>query len=543
MRPFPVRIVSWLLIGIMASSPSLVYAQQSAATATKADLSSITPDAALAVIVHPQRILRSPQLEMLPIEVISAAGKQHVGIDPLDVTQAIGVAEPPGQDPPGFGVVLHLSKPYRLDAIQLPDMPTNETQLAGRPYLQSDSPMAPGLFMPDDRTLIVATDGLLKKILANRANPQPGPLSQLLAKTDTSADLLAVGILEPVRPMVQAQLDVVPLPPPFADVKRLPQLIDAVKIDLNVSLTQSASLAILSPTEATAQELEKLLQELMKLGQQMALAQIRSESAGDDPVQQAGQQYAERVTRRMFEMFRPQRTGRMLRIAQEGSGTTQTATIGILVALLLPAVQSAREAARRTQSSNNLKQIGLAMHNHHDAYRRLPARASFGPDGTPLLSWRVHLLPFLEQDALYKQFKLDEPWDSQHNRQLINRMPAVYRNPSSPPSQSHASYLLPTGPGALFEANQGVSFAKVTDGTSNTIMVLEVDESAAVEWTKPADFQYSPDNPLKDLGKAHPGGFQVGLADGSVRFIAANIDPETFLRLLQMADGKPVGGY
>ena len=87
----------------------------------------------------------------------------------------------------------------------------------------------------------------------------------------------------------------------------------------------------------------------------------------------------------------------MLRVAQDGEAASQTATIGILVALLLPAVQAARDAARRAQSSNNLKQIVLAMHNYHDVYKKFPPRANFGDDGKPLLSWRVHILPFVEQ--------------------------------------------------------------------------------------------------------------------------------------------------
>jgi len=249
------------------------------------------------------------------------------------------------------------------------------------------------------------------------------------------------------------------------------------------------------------------------------------------------------MVRRIFEMFQPKRKGNMLVLTQEGAVSNQTAVIGVLVALLLPAVQAAREAARRMQSANNLKQIVLAMHNFHDSYKVLPPRANFAADGTPLLSWRVHLLPFLEQEALYKEFRLTEPWDSPHNRTLIERMPSVYRNPSAKPSNSHASYLVPAGKGSIFEGKEGTAFASVTDGTANTIMVLEVNEDASVIWTKPDDFVYDASKPMVGLGTAHPGGFQVSLADGSVRFIASAIDPAVFLRLLMMADGQAVGGF
>ena len=543
------RVVGWILMVTMVASPSWVYAQQGLTTApalpaTKLDLSYVTPGAALAVVAHPRRVLTSPEMEMLPIEVISAAGKKELGIDPMDVEQVMAIVEPPQAGPPGYGVVVRLAKPYRLDTLKLPlDLPLADAQLEGRPYRQSQSPMMPGFYMPDDQTLLVATDLFLKKMLANQKTPAEGPLSRLMAKTDTSADALAVAVVEPIRPMVSAELAQAPLPPPLESVKRLPELIDAAKLDLVVTGRSSVSLVLLSPTEAAAEELQGLLNQLMDVGQQMALAQITSEMTSDDPVEKAGAQYVQRITRRMFEMFRPQRSGRMLRVAQDGGATSQTATIGILVALLLPAVQAAREAARRAQSSNNLKQIALAMLNYHDIHKEFPPRANFGDDGKPLLSWRVHILPFIEQQRLYKQFHLDEPWDSEHNKQLIDQMPPIYRNPSSSPSANMATYLVPAGKGSIFEGQEGTSFAKIADGTSNTLLVLEVNEDAAVVWTKPDDLEYDADDPLAGLGKAHPGGFNAALADGSVRFISITIDPQLFLRLLTMADGQPVGQF
>ncbi|MBM4090163.1 MAG: DUF1559 domain-containing protein, partial [Planctomycetes bacterium] len=369
-------------------------------------------------------------MEMLPVEVLSAAGKKELGVDPLDVEQVIAVVEPPEAGPPDYGIVVRLAKPYQLDALVLPpDMPLADAQLEGRPYRQPQFPMVPGFYMPDDRTLIIATDAMLKKMLANRKNPVAGPLSQLMAKTDSSSDAMVVTVLEPIRPMLSAQLDFVPVPPPFEGAKRLPALIDAAKLDLSVVGSAKFSLVLLTSSEANAKTLEDTINQLMDAGQQMAVTQMAAQMSGDDPVEQAGMQYAQRITKRMFEMFRPQRTANRVKISQEGEAGAQTATIGILVALLLPAVQSAREAARRTSSSNNLKQIALAMHNYHDVYKKFPPRASLDANGKPLLSWRVHILPFVEEVALYEQFKLDEPWDSPHNSQLIDKMPRVYQNP------------------------------------------------------------------------------------------------------------------
>ena len=107
---------------------------------------------------------------------------------------------------------------------------------------------------------------------------------------------------------------------------------------------------------------------------------------------------------------------------------------GAAGATLLEAVQKVREAASRAQSQNNLKQFALAMHNYHSTYNHLPPAASFDKNGKPMLSWRVMILPFIEQDALYKQFRLEEPWDSEHNKKLLAKMPEVF---ASPDEKSH----------------------------------------------------------------------------------------------------------
>ena len=108
------------------------------------------------------------------------------------------------------------------------------------------------------------------------------------------------------------------------------------------------------------------------------------------------------------------------------------AIIAILVALLLPAVQQAREAARRTQCKNNLKQIGIALHSYHDVYKTFPPAYIPDEDGKPMHSWRVLILPFIEQQALYEQYDFNEPWDGPNNSQLANVVISVYQCPSSP---------------------------------------------------------------------------------------------------------------
>jgi len=249
------------------------------------------------------------------------------------------------------------------------------------------------------------------------------------------------------------------------------------------------------------------------------------------------------------------------RLTKDGLETTSHSTaplpnIGasapLAAALLVPAVQASRAASRRAQSSNNLKQILLAIHNYHDTYNRLPPAYRFEKDKKPGLSWRVLILPFIEQQTLYEQFHLDEPWDSEHNKKLIAKMPKIYRSPASKAEEGKTVYLGVSGERGIFpppkppasdreSAQMGsINFAAVTDGTSNTIAVVEAGDESAVIWTKPDDYTPDPENPFKGLLGLHPVGFHVGLMDGSIRFISDKLDPTMLMRMFQRDDGNPI---
>jgi len=193
----------------------------------------------------------------------------------------------------------------------------------------------------------------------------------------------------------------------------------------------------------------------------------------------------------------------------------------VLIALLLPAVQSAREAARRAQCSNNLKQIALAMFNYESANGCFPPAATYDGDGKPLLSWRVLILPYLEQASLYNQFHLDEAWDSPNNKPLGDRMPSVFRCASELIAPGLTTYQVVVDLRSMFTGKPpGVPLRAVTDGASNTLMVVE--GAKPVPWSKPGDLSLASSDPMLGMGSKHPGGFNVSMADGSVRFIKSS---------------------
>ena len=217
-------------------------------------------------------------------------------------------------------------------------------------------------------------------------------------------------------------------------------------------------------------------------------------------------------------------------------------------AVLLPAVTSARQAAQRAQSINNLKQIVLAIHNFHEANNRMPADIR-DPNGKPLLSWRVELLPFLEQQPTFEAIHKDEPWDSPHNKELLASMPALFRIPeSAAPEPGLTFYRGFSGPHTAFEGTPGanLSLASFTDGTSNTIAVVEARE--AVPWMKPeSDIPFDAEakpgeekdlSPL--LGGHFPDGFNAAFMDGSVRFLRDSINARVLRALITRDLGEVV---
>jgi hypothetical protein len=226
-----------------------------------------------------------------------------------------------------------------------------------------------------------------------------------------------------------------------------------------------------------------------------------------------------------------------------------TTSLPVVAALLLPAVQQARSAATRAQGTNNLRQLAIAMHNYHDVNGALPAPFSQNRDGKPLLSWRVHILPYLEQDALYRKFKLDEPWDSKHNKELIKEMPDLFKVPGGKKTDDYTtSYVVPVGESTAFPKGKagetkGIGFGAISDGTSNTIMIVEAAPEKAVVWTKPDDWKYEPKKPKQGLVGHRPRGFLAALCDGSVRMISEKIEEETLKALFSRDGGEVVGDF
>lgn len=207
-----------------------------------------------------------------------------------------------------------------------------------------------------------------------------------------------------------------------------------------------------------------------------------------------------------------------------------------MAVFLYPAIDAARSAARRAQSQNSLKQIGMALHSYHDQHGQLPSPAITDEGGKPLLSWRVALLPYLDRQDLYDRFDLTEPWNGPTNAPLLAEMPDVFSSPSADLPEGHTVYLAIDDPEAVLTDDQTIQYSDIRDGMSNTAVVIEA--AVSVPWLAPQDM--SLERAVAEIVSGEPR--IVLLADGSVRtLMPGDVDSEGARAIFTRAGDETVG--
>jgi hypothetical protein len=202
--------------------------------------------------------------------------------------------------------------------------------------------------------------------------------------------------------------------------------------------------------------------------------------------------------------------------------------VGVAALLIFPAVRAARIAAQRAQRANCLKQIGLALHNFHDTYRRFPLAVHRDEAGRPLSSWRFHILPFLQ--AIMRDYDYSARWDDPANEWLTSEPLDVFcfRTNRPEPECLHTNVVAITGPGTVFDGDRECCLGDID--SEDTILAIEIAESGT-HWAAPGDLAIDEITPtiLEGLDGE---GVPVLFANGAVRFVSAEVPLEDFKKFL-----------
>lgn len=530
-------------------------AQESILSVDAIDVSYVTDDHIAAVVVHPDRILKSKALAALPLDAVVASAKDSLGIDLRQVRRAtILIPTPgPGRDPDAIVGVIQFNN--RVDAKKIvssvmatkagPSSVEEHTVRDKKILSPADGPPI-GYYFPNAQTAVIAEldqfDGLLS------ARGGSSALAKKLVSHDTAHAALAVIDMAPLRELLEAA-STVESGPDAAMISAGREVLSQVEF-ITLAVDMGDNLQIAATIEARDAEAAELVQDLARgwLGMMKIAAPAVVKEMRNDPTMDATlKDNLEKLANTFMKEVRIERHDDRVEIAWSAGGDD-----ALLASTLMSTGAHLRDAARITESSNNLRQLGIAVHLHADIHRELfPARAIYDADGKPLLSWRVHLLPFMERQDLYEEFHLDEPWDSEHNKKLIAEMPAVFKSPTKDLGDGKTCYLAVVAENSVFplkdlptgeRARQGqgvVSFGSVIDGLSNTMMFIEAAPEEAVIWTKPDDWELDPENPRKGLFGMQRGFVLAAFGDASVRRVPEKAGDEAIIRAVGRNDRQP----
>jgi len=552
------------------------------------NLAFLPADAKMVVAIRPATLIRRREVRAL-LESFrqTPTGKAFVVVPPENMEQCLAFWEgtpqalvEPGRRflvPRPSGAVFRMTKPqdWKTQLNQFLGNSCQEARHDGQTYYGVPGPVGQRwcAYAPNDRTLVLAQEDLLRELIEDRNAPAPRhPWDEVWKKAVQGQAILALETRWLRRRMAQGFQGGRPVPgqSPIRDLtfETISPLLDrarsyALAIDSSEGLT--VDLIAGAGSEDDAKVVANTLQALLTLGRN-AFQGFQQDLRGRTPESGEAMQWIVQAGDSLLDKARLETAGTDVHLQAKSS-----LDLAEGIKLLAPAVKSSQVAASRLSSVNHLKQIALAFHNYNSQKECFPAPVLYGgKSGKVPYSWRVAILPYLEEQELYDRYNFDEPWDGPNNRKLLDKMPAVYGYPGpdgSPLSQSNSAYFVFTGEGtalgppaatalkgaagfvapgeggkagspAVPAKPAGPTIMDITDGTSNTILLVEANRE--IPWTKPEDIPFNPNGPLPDLGGFWPDGFNAAFADGSVRSLKKSINPKVLKALITKDGGEPI---
>jgi hypothetical protein len=534
-----VAILAGLAALLAAPDGADVAAKDEPAKGLPADLALVPGDVFAFVTVRVAdlwqdegtKVLRTQFAKDYPEEY--KAVEKMVGVPPADIerlTFAITKTPGPGDDGPVFAILVRTTKPYdkaKLLAEMVPDCKEQQHK-SHTLHVLAGAAVCP----IDKTTFLMGGLETVQEILDKAGKDGDNPLAPALA--------LAAGKHHAVGGMRPAALLTTignMIPPEVEAFKPLLE-VHAAYATIDLGKEAHVEARLVANGESEAKDAVTAAKSLLALAQQLGFPQAEAE------LEKAPKGKIDNF-KKLFKEF----TAALKDMPIEAKGKdlplklTLKADIPEVSKGALEGFAFVRGAARGAESSNNLKQMALAMHNYLSTYNVFPPAATYDSKDKPLLSWRVAILPYIEQDQLYQEFHLDEPWDSAHNKRLLEKMPRTYMTPEQAENQDKVKpttthYRVFHGKGAAFEGTKGLGIAEFTDGTSNTILIVEAEQ--AVPWTKPEELPFDAKKDPPKLGLKGATKFNAAFADGSVRLLSKDIDKDTLKALITRNGGEVV---
>lgn len=503
-----------------SGTPTNAASSSGAAVTAVLDPTYLPVDSELFAVIDVERLLSGPLNSMLSmfgtqLEQVKAATGLAVE-DLSSVTLGVGGISKAaqGQRPPRpvdvpFILVVRTKKAIDSSVLQAAIPVAQQVSEGSINYLKIPENPPAAIWLADSTTAVIGVEDTVKQVATSGSSASS--FDPALMDEET-AIRIAFQPSDPDAVFRQGQL---PPAPPMPGAAEAMNLVKAVQPGITAAgfgmdLGQDVKIfgAIRSKDAQAAQSAKTALDGFIEnakktMQQQMAGNQMQGMTFGGGADS--------------LDSFEATTNGNMMQfsIVQKDGGQQLTMLAPMIAMSVQNAQQTARQAAQRVSGQNNLKQVGLALQNFHFAWGRFPNAVPKDPTGKPLLSWRVHILEFLgpAEQQLYQRFNVDEPWDSPTNRPLLAEMPNVYKTPGSNLSAGQTQVQLPVGPGTIFENGEGRRLRDITDGSSNTILVVETLPANAVNWTEPVDWTYNPQDPMAGLSS---GGqpFNAVFADG-----------------------------
>lgn len=480
-------LLACVIFAFAKSSNAQLFDQKTTSTVN----SDLVPSSTFfALSAKPELLVKNPKLSAFPREVVSAAGIQQLGFDPMlieEVTVLITDCEAGGfEEPPRYAIIMRFSQMQGLAGKMIEG--TEETNIRGfKAYLRDEYPdLKVGFLIYDESTILFGESTFLNEVVSGNS----GPVAKLMKNKSVNGEIMGFLDMESFDRLIGPMMaELPPFGQPVEDLKELPNLIDSITFGVATQQRLETNIIMTATSPDAAEDAKEIITNGLEYFRAFMITEMKRNLDMEDPVQVATVQYATRIWDKYEVKLIPTVQGRKLTITVH----EEIMALPMLMPMLAVGTREI-QTSQLMSTKNRARQLALGVLNYESAYRKFPPHTVYNDAGKAMYSGRVMILPFLEQSNLYEQFDRDKSWDSDANRDLGDT-----RVPTYDALRNRGVIRLPVFPGSIWDNEDGIGIGEITDGTSNTILGIEAAPDEPINWADPTPWKISEANPMKDV--------------------------------------------